>query len=421
MKKNSKIEQAVILAAGLGLRFRPLTETKPKPLIKVLDKSTLEHNLEQLDGLVGEVILVVGYLQEMIKKTIGNKYKSLKVKYIFQKKPLGTADAAKKAFSFLKEKFLLLNGDDIYDREDIKGVLRKYPSILLANIENSSNFGVVSHGEKFVKGIVEKPKESTRNLVNTGLYFLPKSILKFKIEKSPRGEYEFTDYINAFIKKEKLFFSVAKNWYPLPYPWYLFQAAEYALKIDKRKNKGKIEKNCHLKGKIITEKGAIIRSGSYLEGPVYIGKNSEIGPNVFLQGPLSIGENCKVGQAVAIKNSIIGDNSKIAHLSYVGDSVIGEKCTLGAGSVLIGFRFDGTTIKTEIAGKVIDTKRKKFGAVLGDNVRAGANSLLTPGVNVGHNALLEPHSLVMENVGVNSVFYSGQNLKKVRRINKKIG
>ena len=108
MKKNFKVEQAVILAAGLGLRFRPLTETRPKPLLKILDKSILEHNLDQLDGLVKEVILVVGYLQEKIKRVLGSKYKTLKIRYIFQKKPLGTADAAKKALPFLKEKFLLL-------------------------------------------------------------------------------------------------------------------------------------------------------------------------------------------------------------------------------------------------------------------------------------------------------------------------
>ncbi|MEK7519162.1 MAG: bifunctional sugar-1-phosphate nucleotidylyltransferase/acetyltransferase, partial [Patescibacteria group bacterium] len=383
MKKQFKTEQAVILAAGLGLRFRPLTETKPKPLLKVLDKSILEHNLDQLDGLVKEVILVVGYLEKLIKKTLGNKYKSLRIKYIFQKKPLGTADAAKKTFPFLKEKFLLLNGDDIYDAEDIKKCLVKYPSILLAHTENSSNFGVVSCSQNLVKGIVEKPKEAFDNLVNTGLYFLPKSIFSFKIKKSPRGEYEFTDYINEFIKKEKLFFVVAKKWYPLPYPWYFFKTNEFLIKKDKRINKGRIEKNCVLKGKIIVEKGAIVKSGSYLQGPVYIGQNSEVGPNVFLRGPLSIGAGCRIGQAVEVKNSIIGDNSKIAHLSFVGDSIIGDNCNLGAGVILSNLRFDRKTIKTTIAGKEIDTKKEKFGAILGDNVQVGVNSTLMPGVNIG--------------------------------------
>ena len=405
MKKNSKVDQAVILTAGLGLRFRPLTETRPKPLIKVLDKSILEHNLDQLDGLVKEVILVVGYLEEMIKKTLGSKYKSLGIKYIFQKKPWGTADAAKKAFPFLKEKFLLLNGDDIYDKKDIEKVLSRYPSILLAHMKNSSSFGVVSHDNNFVKGIVEKPKKSIDNLVNTGLYFLPKSILNFKIAKSPRGEYEFTDYINAFIKKEKLFFAVAKNWHPLPYPWYLFQANESLLKKSKNFKKGKVEKNCTLQGKIIIEKGVLVRGGSYLQGPIYIGRNSEIGPNTFLRGPVSIGKGCHIGQGVEIKNSIIGDNTKIAHLSFVGDSIIGENCNLGAGTILANLRFDRQTIKTEIAGEKIDTKREKFGAILGDNVQIGVNSALMPGVNIGHNTLLGPHSLVAENVKANQVFY----------------
>lgn len=414
MREKFKVEQAVILAAGLGLRFRPLTETRPKPLIKVLDKSILEYNLEQLQGLVKEVILVVGYFDEMVKRVLGSKYGSLKIRYIFQKPPLGTADAAKKAYPFLKERFLLLNGDDIYEKKDIERALNRYPSILLARIKDSSNFGVVSCDKKFVKGIVEKPKEASDNLVNTGLYFLPKSILNFKIKKSPRGEYEFTDYINEFIKKEKLFFAEAKNWYPLPYPWYLFQTNEFLLKKDKRGIKGKIEKNCHFKGKIILEKGALVKGGSYLQGPIYIGKNSQIGPSAYIRGPVSIGDNCYIGQAVEIKNSIIGDGSRISHLSYVGDSIIGENCNLGAGVILSNLRFDRMTIQTTIAGKEIDTRREKFGTILGDDVQIGVNSALMPGINIGHNAILGPHSLVMENVEANEIFY-----QKVQGVLKK--
>lgn len=405
MKNNYKVEQAIILAAGLGLRFRPLTETRPKPLLKVLNKSILEHNLDQLDGVVKEVILVAGYLEDLIKKTLGHQYKSLKIRYIFQKPPLGTANAAQKALPWIKGNFLLLNGDDLYDKEDIKRVLGKYPSILLSHMKNSSNFGVVSCSKDFVKGIVEKPKGAVNNLVNTGLYFLPKSIFQTKIKKSPRGEYEFTDYINEFIKKNKLSFIVAKNWYPLPYPWYLLGANEALLKQSKGTLKGKVEKNCSLSGKIIIEKGAIIKGGSYLQGPIYIGENSEIGPNASLRGPVIIGDNCKVGQAVEVKGSIIGDNSKIAHLSFIGDSIIGENCNLGAGVILSNLRFDRKTIQTTIAGKLIDTKREKFGAILGDNVQIGVNSALMPGVNIGHNTLLGPNSLIKENVEANKVFY----------------
>lgn len=396
--------QAIILAAGKGKRFQPLTNGRPKPLLKVLNKTILEYNLDQLNNLLKEVVLVVGYQGEKVKNLIGESYKNLKIKYVFQKAQLGTGNAAKKALSLIGDKFLLLNGDDLYDREDIKKCLKKYPCILLARAKNLSNFGIVSCEGKFVKGIIEKPKEPTDNLVNTGLYFLPKSIFNFKIKKSPRGEYEFTDYLGEFIKKEKLFFIKAKNWKSLSYPWDLFEVNEFLLKREKGIREGKVEKNSQIKGKIIIEKGTLIKSGSYLQGPIYIGKNSQIGPNCYIRGPVSIGENCVLGQAVEIKNSIIGANAKIFHLSYVGDSIIGENCNLGAGTITANLRFDQKTIKLITDGKLVDTKRKKFGCILGDNVEAGINVSIMPGVLIGSDCLIYPNSLVKRNIKDKEIF-----------------
>ncbi|MBL7150064.1 MAG: NTP transferase domain-containing protein [Candidatus Pacebacteria bacterium] len=396
--------QAIILAAGKGKRFQPLTNGRPKPLLKVLNKTILEYNLDQLNNLLKEVVLVVGYQGEKVKNLIGESYKNLKIKYVFQKAQLGTGNAAKKALSLIGDKFLLLNGDDLYDREDIKKCLKKYPCILLARAKNLSNFGIVSCEGKFVKGIIEKPKEPADNLVNTGLYFLPKSIFNFKIKKSPRGEYEFTDYLGEFIKKEKLFFIKAKNWKSLSYPWDLFEVNEFLLKREKGIREGKVEKNSQIKGKIIIEKGTLIKSGSYLQGPIYIGKNSQIGPNCYIRGPVSIGENCVLGQAVEIKNSIIGANAKIFHLSYVGDSIIGENCNLGAGTITANLRFDQKTIKLITDGKLVDTKRKKFGCILGDNVEAGINVSIMPGVLIGSDCLIYPNSLVKRNIKDKEIF-----------------
>jgi len=404
MTEKNLTGQAVILAAGKGKRFQPLTNYRPKPLLKVLNKTILEYNLDQLNNLVREVILVVGYQGEKIKKIIGKRYKNLKIKYIFQKKQLGTANAAKKTLPLIGDKFLLLNGDDLYDREDIKKCLKKYPSILLAWKKNPSNFGIVSCKGGIVLSIVEKPKKPKDNLVNTGLYFLPKSIFDFKIKKSPRGEYEFTDYLKEFIKKEKLFFIKAKNWKALSYSWNLFEVNEFLLKKEKIIRKGRVEKNSQIKRKVIMEKGTLVKSGSYLQGPIYIGKNSQIGPNCYIKGPVSIGENCLLGQAVEIKNSIIGNNVKISHLSCVADSIIGENCNLGAGTIIANLRFDRKTIRTMVNGKLIDTKRKKFGAILGDNVKTGINVSITPGLLIGSDSLIYPNSLVKKNVKDKEIF-----------------
>lgn len=390
--------QAVILAAGEGTRLRPLTLTKPKPLLPIANTYTLKHNLEQLPAKVREVILIVGYKKEIIRKEIGESFKGMKIRYVAQERQRGTGDAAKKAAPFLENRFLLLYGDDLYDKEDIKRCIFKNPSVSLKRVENPSNFGVVVvRGKKVIK-LAEKPKKPLSNLVNSGLYFLDKSIFNFKIKKSKRGEYEFTDYLKQLIEENKLYFSLAKNWLPISQIWNLFDANELLLSKISRKISGKIEKNVTLKGKVIVEKGTEIKSGSYVEGPVYIGENCQIGPNSFIRPSTSIQDNCKIGQAVEIKNSIIGKNTKIPHLSYVGDSIIGENCNLAAGTTVANLRHDNNSIKTVVKGVKVDTGRRKFGTVIGNNVKTGIGTLIYPGRKIWPGKTTLPGEIIKKDI-----------------------
>ena len=394
--------KAVILAAGNGIRLRPMTLNRPKPLVKVIDKTIIEHNLIELDGLVEEVIIVIGCKNDMIRNLIGDRFKGLKIRYVVQEEQLGTGDAAKKAKDFLDDRFILLNGDDLYSGKDVKKCLKKYPSILLGKVRNPSSFGVVEHQDGFVKNLVEKPEKFPENpLVNTGLYFLNKSIFNFKIEKSSRGEYEFTDYIRGFLLNEKLKYVEAERWIPISYPWDILNANEVLIGDLKMDIEGVIEKNCVVKGKIKIEKGAIIKSGTYIEGPAYIKKGALIGPNAFIRSGTVIGENSRIGSGVEIKNSIIGDDVNIAHLSYVGDSIIDDNSNLGAGVILANYRFDNKNIKAFIKGEKINTERNKFGAVIGKNVKIGVNSSLMPGVIINSDSVIMPQSLVKRNVDDN--------------------
>ncbi len=394
----TKITQAVILAAGNSTRTLPLTEDKPKPLLCLCGKTLLEHNLSQLEGLVEEVILVIGYKGEMIKDLIGSKHGSLKIKYVWQKKALGTGDAAKKTLSLLEDKFLLLYGDDLYNKADIEKIIKKFPSILLQKVKNPSAFGQVKVNRGLAQELVEKPKKEVSNLVNTGFYFLNKSIFDFNINKSERGEYEFTDYISEFIKKEKLYHQTAQYWFPLPYPWDLLNVNEFLLKSAKENILGERENNCHIKGGVIIEKGSLIKSGTYIEGPVYIGKNCEIGPNCYLRKYSCIGDNCRIGQAVEIKNSIIGKGTKIGHLTYIGDSLIGENCNFGAGTIIANLRHDGEDVKVIVKEKLINTNRKKFGAILGNNVKTGIGTIIYPGRKIWSGQSTKPGEIIQKDI-----------------------
>jgi bifunctional UDP-N-acetylglucosamine pyrophosphorylase/glucosamine-1-phosphate N-acetyltransferase len=185
-----------------------------------------------------------------------------------------------------------------------------------------------------------------------------------------------------------------EEWRDVVYPWHLLDANEELLKKMKRKIDGIIEENVILKNEVVVGEGSIVMNGSYIEGPVVIGRNCKIGPNCYIRAYTSIGDNSHIGNACEVKNSIIMNDTKIPHQNYVGDSVIGSNCNLGAGAKIANLRLDKKTIKVFLNGMKIDTKRIKLGAIIGDNVQIGINSMLNVGAVVGNNAFIGPGALV---------------------------
>ena len=372
--------QAVIMAAGKSTRTWPLTLTKPKPLLKVMNKEIIKHNLDALQGLVSEVIIIVGFKKEMIIEEIGHKYGKLKIRYAEQKRQLGTGHALKYVEKLIKGKFIVMGGDDIFSKKDIKACLRHKYAVLGCKVEDPGRFGVFVVKGKEVKKVVEKPKKFVSDIANAGLYVFDKSVFKFKLRKSQRGEYEIIDYINALIKKERVVCENVKGrWLSVGYPWDLIEANSVLVSEMKNDIKGKVEKNVIVKGKLKAGKGTKILSGTYIKGNVIIGENCLIGPNCYLRGNTSIGDGCHIGQAVEIKNSVIMDNAKVPHLSYIGDSVIGENSNLGAGTITANLKHDNKNVRSVVKGKIVDTGRRKFGTIIADDVHTGINTTIYPG------------------------------------------
>ncbi|KAB2956997.1 MAG: hypothetical protein F9K18_12940 [Thermoanaerobaculia bacterium] len=145
-----------------------------------------------------------------------------------------------------------------------------------------------------------------------------------------------------------------------------------------------LDPRVHLAGdRIAIGKGTRVGPGALLEGPLRIGRDCEIRAGAYLRGGCWLGDGCVVGASVEVKRAIFLDRARAPHLNYVGDSVLGRDVNLGAGSVLSNFRHDGREIAIPAGGRRFATGRRKLGALLGDGVAIGCNSVLNPGTVVG--------------------------------------
>jgi len=383
--------KCVILAAGEGNRMHPLTYTRPKVMLPIAGKPILEWNLlnARAAGLK-EFIFVVSYKSEMVREYFGDgKPWNVKINYVNQGKAMGTAHAIGTVEPFVND-CIVLCGDTIFGTNDIKQIAKKGIKIGLVKIDNATEYGIVELKKNHVVKIYEKMEHPLSNIINAGIYHFNKHIFGAiqKTEKSPRGEFEITDSINMLVSKEPMEGVFLKEWRDVVYPWHLLDANEELLKKLKTKIQGTIEKNVTVKGIVVAGKGTVIRSGTYIEGPVVIGNNCKIGPNCYIRPYTTIGDHCHVGNACEVKNSIIMDYSNVPHLNYVGDSIIGHHCNLGAGTTVANLRLDKNNIVVTLNGKKIDSKRRKLGMVMGDNVQTGINSIINVGTMIGNNVFI---------------------------------
>lgn len=341
--------QAIILAAKQDKRTFPLTVTRPKALLKVMNKSILEHTLDRLIGLVEEVIIAVEFKKEMIIEKLGSSYKGLSLKYLEVEELRLTGKALTEPASGIENRFMLLTADYLYQRSDLEECLKHDKSILLGKAEN----------------IADKP-----------------------------GNEILASALAAYSREGEIYTAPATKWLPIIYPWNLLEANETYLSRIEADIAGTVEPYATLKGKIIIGKGTIVKNGAYIEGPVIIGENCKIGPNCFIRPFTAIGDHCAIGNAVEIKNSIIGDYVHVGHLSYFGDSIIGERVNIGAGNISANLRHDNRPVMSVLNGEKIDTKRRKMGVIIGDDVHTGIHNSFYPGRKIWPNLTTLPGEII---------------------------
>lgn len=374
--------KAIILAAWEGTRLKPLTNTVPKPLIKIFWKPIMEHNLEHIYKHVTEIIIVIKYKWELIKDFFWNDFKWTKITYKEQWNEKWTWGAIK--WINFDEDVLIINWDSIFDKEDIINLLKlKWYWVLVNEVEFPEKYWVFKINQNnIIEKIVEKPKKFVWNLASLWVYKFNSDIFRCveKIKISERWEYEITDALNLYVKNNELkAINIKWEFIDIGYPWDIIKANNYFLsKLIKSDIKWKVEKWVNINWNIILEKWAILKSWTYIEWNVYIWKNSKIWPNIYIRGGIVIWNNCIIWGNNEIKNSSIWDSVVIKHLSYIWDSIIWNNVNIWWWFITANLRHDKSNIKVPINWELIDTWLYKLWIIIWDNVKTGIKSYSYP-------------------------------------------
>lgn len=212
--------QAVILAAGLGTRMGELTKNTPKPLLKIQDKTLLEHNLIAMPPEIDEVVLVVGYLHEQIKSYIGEQFLGKKITYVHQDELKGTGHALSLCKGVLAERFLVIMGDDLYYEKDLQELVKRELAILVWKMKddefkNDRQAIVKINGHGELQDIVERQPAVKGTLVNTGAYVLDEKFFQYPLVLAgmPAKEYGLPQTFLQMVKAGAKMNVVEAQWW----------------------------------------------------------------------------------------------------------------------------------------------------------------------------------------------------------------
>jgi len=321
--------EAIILAGGFGTRLKPLTYTRAKPLLPIINKPMVMHIIEMLPEDVDKIILAVNYRKEQLEKYFKENNCGKDIIINDEPKPLGTGGAVKFAEKHLTDSFLVLNSDIICSlnlKEMIEFHRRKnaVSTISLWPVENVSEFGVadVKKDGKIVD-FVEKPRaeDAPSNLINAGAYFLDPMILDY-IETGKLVSME-KEIFPKIIKDTDRFYGYKFQgyWMDIGRISSYLDAHRFLLRENKVKNC--IGENCEINGKIDKTSignNVIVEDETKIESSV-IYDNVKIGSKSVLFNCV-IGENCRIGGNSILKNVVVGDNEEIKPNSNLEDQSV---------------------------------------------------------------------------------------------------
>ena len=186
------------------------------------------------------------------------------------------------------------------------------------------------------------------------------------------------------------------------YPWEVLpEIGAFIVKLGETLSEEEYEK----KGENVwIAKSAKVYPTAFINGPAIIGKNAEVRHCAFIRGNAIVGEGAVVGNSTELKNVILFNKVQVPHYNYVGDSILGYKAHMGAGSITSNVKSDKTLVTIKAGDERIETKLKKMGAILGDEVEVGCNSVLNPGTVIGSKSNIYPLSMVRGYIPASSIY-----------------
>lgn len=414
---------AIVMAAGKGTRMK---SKKSKLVHKIYGKEIIRRAVENVKRAgIEEVITVVGYQKEQIEEVLKDT-----VKYAVQDEQLGTGHAVMQAARLLegrKGKVLVLNGDHPIMRPetlrnlvDVSNQRGESATILTMVHDNILPYGKIIHDEQGnIKQIIEHkdctPEQQQIREVNLGMYCFDieelQSALKELKNDNVQKEYYLTDVIKIMYDKGLKTGSivVSDNAEVLGVNdrmdlQILTKALQLRINTEHMKNGVTIEdiNNTYIYDDVEIGIDTVIHPNTTIKSGVVIGEDCEIGPNAYVREGCRLSDKVKIGSFVEVKKAIIGEGTKVPHLSYMGDCEIGGKTNIGCGTITCNY--DGFN---------------KSKTIIGENSFIGSNTNLVAPVNLGRNTFVAAGSTITDDVPDDSLAIARQRQTNKEGWNKK--
>ncbi len=328
--------KAVVLAGGKGTRLRPLTYTKPKPLLPLAGEPAIAHLIRRLSRQgIDEIILTTNYFASRLRTALGDGSKyGLPIHHVEEKTPLGTAGSVKNSESLIDETFMVVQGDNQFEfrLDEVIRLHRKLgaqATMVLVQVDDPSEYGIVELSEGRVTRFLEKPRpeECFSNLVNAGLYMLEPEVLRLV----PEGRaFDFSRNLFPLMLQLKMALAGSRAsgfWVDIGDPKSYLKASVWALdQLEPRQAKAE--------DKIASQSDTSISERATLRGPVYLGRNVKIHKDAAIGPYVCVGDGSEILMGARIAFSVVYENTRIGAEATLDTCVVAENCRIGNRTLL---------------------------------------------------------------------------------------